>query len=121
LPCLEKMDPDPGVVSPIDAQDDVSISTSSSKSDRQPVLPTHDQGSGEVGTHDVKQEQERMERRNSIVDSDSGRISPPQTKGQWDAFIKRSVRGFSSDWLAECLISSAGLLGCITGHHFTCL
>jgi hypothetical protein len=44
-----------------------------------------------MGTHDVKQEQERMERRNSIVDSDSGRISPPQTKGQWDAFIKRSV------------------------------
>ena len=119
MPCLEKMDPDPGVVSP-DAQDDASISTSSSKSDRQPVLATYDQGSGGMGTHDVKQEQERMERRNSIVDSDSGRISPPQTKGQWDAFIKRSVRGFSSDWLAECLISSAGLLGCVTGHHFTC-
>jgi hypothetical protein len=86
------MDPDPSVVSPIDSQDDTSISTSSSKSDRRPVLlTTYDQGSDSMGTHDVKQEQERMERRNSIVDSDSGRISPPQTKGQWDAFIKRSV------------------------------
>ena len=94
------MDPNSGVVSPTDAQDDSSISTSSSQSPRsnrqqQPVLQTYEQGSG-IRTGCVKQELERIERRNSIMDLDSGRISPPRTKGQWDAFIKRSVPKYVS-------------------------
>jgi hypothetical protein len=98
---------DPGLVLPddpaMDEQEDAhSTSTSSSHSStrRQPgraVPPLEQATSDGLSKDKVKQEIERMERRNSIVDSDSGRISPPRTKGQWDAFIKRLVSG----WILE--------------------
>ena len=71
-----------------------STSTSSSRSStrqRPSDILLDDQESRLPHMNDVKEELERMQRRNSIVDSDSGRISPPTTKAEWETFIKRLV------------------------------
>lgn len=79
---------------PTDVRDEtLSASTSSSRSSTRPVGqqagPPPNQDAESSGQEEFKKELERVERRNSIVDSGSGRISPPATKKGWEMFIKR--------------------------------